>query len=563
MSAIWLLPLAVGLPLVLAGLSALPGIRDRSLTLAVIAPAPGLAAALFAPRDDVLVLPDLVLGVSLSLSEPGALFLGGASLLWLVAGLYSRFSMRGKDRAGNFALFWNLCLAGNLGVFLAADAITFYVAFALVSLMAFPLVIHDRSQKALNAGVAYIALAVLGEAALLAGLILASGAAGGVADLKAIVDAIGLSPDRSLILVLLIIGFGVKAGLAPLHVWLPVAHPAAPVPASAVLSGAIVKTGIFGLLTFLPFGDGHMAAGAVLGALGFAGAFGAAIYGLTQDDPKAVLAYSTVSQMGLMLAGAGAGLAAGLDASVLMAVIAIYALHHGLAKGALFLGAGAMAETSGRPALRLRAVLGVVALSVAGLPLTGGALAKLALKAPLGPASALLITVSAFTTALLLAHFLAVVRPSGAAHAPAPRVRSVPVMLLGAGALILPWAVWAMSGLPAGYAWRWDNLAAGAAPLALAVLVAALAHRARLSAPRAPQGDLLVPAMVMLSAMGSSLQRAIAQAEKTLPRLLEVHVSKRVLRLGDLADRTEAALPAVLPALLLALILLIAALALA
>ncbi|KAA5801639.1 hypothetical protein F1654_12155 [Alkalicaulis satelles] len=562
MSAIWLLPLALALPLTLALLSALPIVRDRSLSLAAAAPLPGLAAALLAPRGELLVLPDLVLGASLALSETGALFLGAASLLWLAAGLYARFYMRGKDRAGHFALFWNLCLAGNLGVFLAADAVTFYVAFALVSLMAFPLIIHDRSPKALKAGLAYIVLAVIGEAALLAGLMLAAGAAGGVTDIDAIADALWLSQDRALILALLIAGFGIKAGLVPLHVWLPVAHPAAPVPASAVLSGAIVKAGIFGLLIFLPLGESLTMSGGALAVLGFAGAFGAALYGLTQRDPKAVLAYSTVSQMGLIMAALGAGLAAGLEAGVLTAAAAIYALHHALAKGALFLGVGAVQAGSGAAALRQRAVLALIALSVAGLPLTGGSLAKLALKAPLDPFSEMLITASAFTTALLLARALALLRPDGAAGARAPLSRSLPVLVLGAGALALPWAVWPQSGLPHGYAWQVQALVSGAGPLMLAALVILAAQRWRLTGLQAPQGDLLATAWTALeisSALAGAMAKRLADA---LPQPGGRSARRLMMSAGEMAHRIERVLANRLASLMLLLVLITAALAL-
>jgi len=541
MSALWLLPLAIALPLALAALSALPLARERSLTLAVAAPLPGLAAALFAPRGEAIVMPDLVLGVTLALSDAGALFLGGASLLWLIAGLYSRLHMKGKDRAGNFALFWNLCLAGNMGVFLAADAVTFYVAFALVSLMAFPLVIHDRSQKALHAGVVYIVLAVLGEAALLGGLILASGAAGGSTEMTALTDGIWLSADRPLILALLITSFGIKAGLVPLHVWLPVAHPAAPVPASAVLSGAIVKAGVFGLLVFLPLDAELAVSGGTLTSLGFAGAFGAAVYGLTQRDPKAVLAYSTISQMGLVLAAAGAGLAASLPIEALMAGIAIYALHHGLAKGALFLGVGAMNTVSGGAARRLRLALGLIALSVAGLPLTGGALAKLALKAPLGALHEWLITASALTTALLLTHFLHILQPREATQEPSPHLRSVLVMMLGLGAITLPWLVFGQSGLAISYAWQAGNLLSAAWPLALAGLIILLISRTRLEAPPAPQGDLL--------AIPEAAGRAIAAAARAVTRKRAKSRNRNTpdtpvwrARLSALIDRVETAL---------------------
>ncbi len=562
MNAIWLLPMALGVPIALSAISALPLIRDRSLTLAVFAPLPGLLAALFAPRGERLVLPDFLLGLTLSLSEAGALFLGAASLLWFVAGIYSRHYMRGRDRAGNFALFWTLCMAGNLGVFIAADVITFYVAFTLVSLMAFPLVIHDRSPEALNAGVVYIVLALAGEACLLAGLLLASGAAGGAIAIDTLVKAIALSPDRPVVLGLLVAGFGIKAGLFPFHVWLPIAHPAAPVPASAVLSGAIVKAGLFGLLVFMPFGEPRLASAIMLCVLGFAGAFSAALYGLTQTDPKAVLAYSTVSQMGLMLAATGAGLAAGLEAAALMSPIAVYALHHGLAKGALFLGIGAMSASSGRAARRQRLALGAISLSIAGLPLTGGALAKLALKAPLGPASQLLVTVSAITTLLLLIHFIRTLRPARMGETRAPLIRSVPVAALGAAALVLPWTAWELTGLSPGYALDRANLINGALPLLIAAGAATLVRQARLAPPPAPQGDLL--ALVVAACQSTNRSRryplpgrlnALAQ-RPALPRWAELR------HLVGFADKTESALAAALPFLLLVTTIILALLAL-
>lgn len=102
------------------------------------------------------------------LGDTGAVFLGGAALLWVCAGIYAARFLRSDPRPASFALFWNLVLAGNLGVFVAADIVSFYVFFALVSLMAYPLVIHDRKPASLRAGTAYIVLAVIGETGLLA-----------------------------------------------------------------------------------------------------------------------------------------------------------------------------------------------------------------------------------------------------------------------------------------------------------------------------------------------------------------------------------------------------------
>ena len=106
---------------------------------------------------------------------------------------------------------------------------------------------------------------------------------------------------------LLWLGLGVKAGVIGLHVWLPLAHPVAPAPASAVLSGAMIKAGLLGWLTVLPLGmeslsPAMMQFGNVVLVAGFAAAFGAALYGIWQSHPKAILAYSSISQMGMLTA---------------------------------------------------------------------------------------------------------------------------------------------------------------------------------------------------------------------------------------------------------------------
>ena len=150
-------------------------------------------------------------------------------------------------------MWWLLTLTGSLGVFIAADLASFYLTFGLASLAAWGLVVHDGTPRAVDAGAIYLALAVLGEICLLLAFALLAAATPG--DSLAIRDVVALlpaSPWRGLTLALLIAGFGLKIGLVPLHVWLPLAHPAAPMPASAVLSGAIIKAGVIGLIRFLP-----------------------------------------------------------------------------------------------------------------------------------------------------------------------------------------------------------------------------------------------------------------------------------------------------------------------
>lgn len=465
-------------PLLIGLVPVVPRWRRHALTLLPLAPLPALGFAL-AGAPGAVVLPDLMLGVDLAAGPDTALLMGMTALVWAVAGWHGALTMARGTNAGIFTGFWCLTLAGNLGVFLAADIITFYLAFAAVSLASWFLVVHDRTKAAFRAGRVYIVLAVLGEAALLTGLTIGAAAAEDL-QIATVRAAFADAALGALGVAFLIAGFGIKAGMVPLHVWLPLAHPAAPVAGSAVLSGAIVKAGLIGMMLFVPDGsDWHE----VLVVLGLLGAFGAALWGLTQRNPKAVLAYSTISQMGLMLVLVGSGSQG----------VAFFALHHGLAKGALFLSVGLMMLSTGP--LRRRAVLGLAglaALSVAGLPLTGGALAKLAAKEGVGDTLALALTLGSVTTTLILGWFLirlADLRETPA-HAPAWRSLVAGVLLLAAVALVLPWGLWSdEAALPRDYPIRPANMLAALWPVLGGLALLALIPRKAL--PDYPPGDLL------------------------------------------------------------------------
>jgi formate hydrogenlyase subunit 3/multisubunit Na+/H+ antiporter MnhD subunit len=208
---------------------------------------------------------------------------------------------------------------------------------------------------------------------LLAGLLWASGG-GEVLLLTALPAEIASNPAANWIIALLVTGFGIKAGLPLLHMWLPLAHPAAPPAASAVLSGAMIKAGLVGWLRVLPLGfDTAGLWGWALLVGGVAASFGAALVGVTQRNPKAVLAYSSVSQMGLITSLLGCGLLQPGLWPALQVVIVLFAVHHGLAKGALFLGAGIAHHRRDLPPWLLWAGLVLPGLALAGAPLTSGA----------------------------------------------------------------------------------------------------------------------------------------------------------------------------------------------
>lgn len=505
--------------LLLACLSA----RARPLVprLLWLAPLPGLAAALLAAGAPPLVLDAARLRLTLGLDAPAALLLGVAALLWSAAGGYAQAYLGGKPGAGRFAAWWLVTQAGSLGVFVAGDLLTFYLAFAAVSLAAYGLIVHEGTRRARRAGAITLLLAVLGEIALLLGFALLAHATPG--ESLAIADAVAAlpaAPSRGLTVALLVAGFGLKAGLVPLHVWLPLAHPAAPMPASAVLSGAIVKAGVIGLLRFLPLEGAPLPEwGTALAALGLLTAFWGVACGVTQANPKTVLAYSTVSQMGVVAAALGMGLRLG-DAGTPMAV-AFYAAHHVLAKGALFLAVGVAAVAGLRRGRGLGLVLLpaiVLALGFGGLPPTGGALAKAAVKDELGAGLVgALSTLSAAGSTLLMLHFIgrlmatAPARAAGEARAPAGLL--LPWLGLAAAAVVLPWALYGRAGLGdpletlGGAAFRsatWPVLAGATLALVL--------RRPEIRLPRVPEGDLLLPAMRALAATPSAAA-AIERAE--------------------------------------------------
>lgn len=440
-TALLLVPM---LPLMLS-MALLPrACRGSVIRIAPLATLPAIAVIAFMPAP--LELPWLLLGVRLGLDETGRVFLFFTTALWLLAGVYARHYLAGDPRRTRFFAFYLLTMSGNLGLIVAQDVLSFYLFFALMSFSAYGLVVHNRDAQALRAGRVYIALVVLGEVLLFAGLVTGAWnmATLGLADFAG-------AAQSNLVIALLLVGFGIKAGALPLHVWLPLAYSAAPTPASAVLSGAMINAGLLGWLRFLPLGQAALPEWSVLL---IAAGIGAALYGvligLVQDDPKAVLAYSSISQMGLMTIAVGVGAAAPETWPLCLSVILIYALHHAFAKGALFLGVGVVAAGVRGATQRglLTTALLLPALALAGLPFTSGVVAKLGLKsltevlpAPWSELMAAGLSLLAVATTLLMARFLYLVWARGSR-------RRGPVE-----GLFVPWTVLLL--LVASSVWIW------------------------------------------------------------------------------------------------------------
>lgn len=303
---------------------------------------------------------------TLGLDPLSRLFLLPVFGLGLACTLSGWHSLRHEDpqrhNLGAHWFFFLLLLLGLTLVITARDAIFFLLSWELMSLAPFFLIaFNDRDRKARDASWVYLVAAHLGAVALMA-LFVLLWQSSGVTSLDAPHEATALReallhPGVSTTLfVLALLGFGAKAGIAPLHVWLPEAHPAAPSHVSALLSGAMINAGLYGLLRCLglltSFGQPPEWWGWVLVALGIVTALMGILKAMAQSNLKRLLAYSSVENMGLMFMGAGAGLVGQACGNAWIALLGfagmlMHMLNHSAFKGLLFLCAGEILHATG------------------------------------------------------------------------------------------------------------------------------------------------------------------------------------------------------------------------
>ena len=416
-----ILSLTVGTPLLLAGFCCTPLERTVKGFLPW-ATLPAFLAVLAVPVDVVVEVPWFFMGGRMGLDETGRIFLGLSAFIWLLAGFSSSNLLKNDRNQNRFLVFFLTAMAGNFGLIIACGILGFYLFFAMMSFAAYGLVVHKQTDDAAKAGRIYLTLVMIGEVALCTALLILVHTTGSLA-----IEKIAGVVYQPLPLALLFIGFGVKIGALPLHGWMMPAYQATPIPAAAVLAGAMVNAGILGWLRFLPPGQTSCQQGAILFIV--AGAL-AAVYGvfigLNQKQAGAVLGCSSISQMGLITVIFGLGLLdhdAGLHAAP---VLIMYVVHHSLAKSSLFFGYD-LVKRKGKAISRLQmtAIL-LPGLALAGLPFTSGAIAKTAFKelaATLGDPwyslSAFFLPITAMGTSLLILHFMSVLnRTSGGSPEP-------------------------------------------------------------------------------------------------------------------------------------------------
>lgn len=386
----------------------------------------------------------------------GLLFLALSAAMFVLSAVFARdYLKKDAHKKRFFAFFW-LTLLAIAGLCLAGNLLTFYLFYECMTLLSFPLVLHEGTEKARRAAFTYLGFSVFGAGLALGGLMLVGAdafqtfTAGGV--------PLPNSPRTTAAYLLIALGFSCKAGLLPMSAWLPTAHPEAPAPASAVLSGVITKAGVLGVIraTFYVFGAARVEgtyAQTVLLVLALATVFAGSMLAYREKLLKKRLAYSSVSQLSYVLTG----IALLNPAAMLGALLQV--VFHMFAKTGLFLTAGAVIHETGHT--RTDELLGVgrrmpvtmtcftlLSLSLIGIPPLGGFAAKWELAAgalAFGGTAGTLAVVTLLASALLTAGYLLPVTADaffpgervGMARREAGANMTAPLVLLSALALLL------------------------------------------------------------------------------------------------------------------------------
>ncbi|MBQ6175309.1 MAG: proton-conducting membrane transporter [Clostridia bacterium] len=291
------------------------------------------------------------LPVFLRVDGTGRVMASVMTFLWAAAGIYSFEYMEHEEHKRRYYSFYLISLGVLMGLCFAGSIITYYMFYELMTLLTVPLVMQEMTKEAVAAGIKYLIYSVLGASLVLLGVFLLSPylasfdfASGGSLDMSALAGHEGIAVTAAF---LMLVGFGTKAGMFPLHGWLPTAHPVAPAPASAVLSGIITKAGVLGALRvayqlvgpeFLRGTWAHIA----WMSLTLFTVFMGSMLAYREDLLKKRLAWSSVSQVSYVLFGLSTLHPLGVVGALL------HVVAHALIKNTLFLSAGAIIHKTGK-----------------------------------------------------------------------------------------------------------------------------------------------------------------------------------------------------------------------
>ncbi|MBB5048368.1 formate hydrogenlyase subunit 3/multisubunit Na+/H+ antiporter MnhD subunit [Rhodopseudomonas rhenobacensis] len=331
-------------------------VYGATLIVCALALIGALRALLAGTGADEIVLPIGLpwLGAHFRLDALAAFFLAVVNLGGAIASLYALGYGRHEHAPQRVLPFFPAFLAGMNLVVLADDAFSYLLCWEFMSLASWALVMtHHREPGNARAGYVYLLMASFGTLALLLAFGLLAGPAGdyGFAAIRAMPHAPG---EATMVLILMLLGAGSKAGLVPLHVWLPLAHPAAPSHVSALMSGVMTKVAVYGFIrvVFDLLGPPNWTASVLVLSLGGVTAVMGILYALLEKDLKRLLAYSTIENIGIIFVCLGLALAFQANNQTLAASLALTAalfhvFNHSLFKSLLFFGAGAVLVSTG------------------------------------------------------------------------------------------------------------------------------------------------------------------------------------------------------------------------
>lgn len=371
-------------------------VRDRLLQLCVIFEfilVCSAAVTFFQFGEQEFFLKDFCMqGLYLKLDGFRVLYGCIAAFMWMMTGIFSREYFAHYRNRNRYYFFFLLTLGATLGVFLSGDFYTTFIFFEIMSLTSYVWVVHDEKPKAMKAGEIYLAIAIIGGLVMLMGLFLLYDATGTLR-MSELYHAVYLAwaEKQTQIYIAgacMLFGFGAKAGMFPLHIWLPKAHPVAPAPASALLSGILTKTGIFGVLVvcteIFRYNENW---GRLVLYLGVITMFGGALLAIFSVDLKRTLACSSMSQIGFILVGAGMMELLGTENALAVRGTILHMVNHSIIKLILFMVAGViymnlhelnLNEIRGfgknKPLLKILFLTG--ALSIGGIPGWSGYISK-------------------------------------------------------------------------------------------------------------------------------------------------------------------------------------------
>lgn len=275
-------------------------------------------------------------------------FLGAiASFLWFVVSVYAVEYMKHQHAQVRYNIFSLISLCGMMGIVFTGNLLALYIFFELMAILSYMLVIHEESQEAMKAGLKYLFMGIVGGLFLLFAILATYVITGTLTLGGSGLEALRKSGYFVPIFWAFIVGFGVKAGIVPVHVWLPDAHPVAPTPASALLSGVMIKAGAYGIIrTIYAIYGGSLLTNILSTKILLIIALVTMILGsgvaILQTEIKRLLAYSSIAQIGYVVLGASMLSSLGLTGGI------FHILSHAFTKGTLFLCAGAFIHCTGK-----------------------------------------------------------------------------------------------------------------------------------------------------------------------------------------------------------------------